>query len=80
MIVDDDPDMLSMPADENELDMAQYFYEYIHLALPLQRVHPTDKKGQSTCNPEMIRRLIEHSSSGETDPRWDELKKLMNNN
>jgi len=77
---DDDPEMLTMPADSYELDMAQYFYEYIHLALPLQRVHPPDEHGQSTCNPEMIRKLNEHSSSGETDPRWDELKKLMNNN
>ncbi len=38
--------------------------------------------GRSTCDPEMIRRLEEHLAAGEnkTDPRWDELKKLTENN
>jgi uncharacterized metal-binding protein YceD (DUF177 family) len=77
-----DPDIITMPADENELDLRQYFYEYIVLALPIQRVHPNDKNGKSTCNPEMLKKLKEHIVNEEngTDPRWDELKKLVNNN
>jgi uncharacterized metal-binding protein YceD (DUF177 family) len=77
-----DPDIITMPADENELDLRQYFYEYIVLALPIQRVHPNDKNGKSTCNPEMLKKLKEHLVNEEngTDPRWDELKKLVNNN
>jgi len=73
-----DPDMIAMPLDAHEIDMSQFFYEYIHLALPLKRIHPDDSEGRTTCNPEMIRKLEEHLMTGEvdSDPRWDELKKL----
>jgi uncharacterized protein len=79
---DTDPDMITIAADDQELDIKQFLYEFIHLALPIQRIHPNDKNGQSTCNPEMILKLEEHKIHEEqkTDPRWDELKKLMNNN
>jgi uncharacterized protein len=77
---EEDPDLISMPVDEHELDLNQYLYEYIHLALPLQRVHPVDAAGKSTCDPEMIKRISGYDGNDETDPRWDELKKLMNNN
>jgi uncharacterized protein len=78
---ENDPDMLTIPADEHELDIKQYIYEFIHLALPIQRIHPVDKKGNSGCNREMLKKISEHSvnSHSDTDPRWEELKKLMNN-
>jgi DUF177 domain-containing protein len=77
-----DPDMITIPLDENEIDLSQFFYEYIHLALPIKRIHPEDKNGRSSCDPEMIRRLEHHLVAGEhiSDPRWDELKKLTGNN
>ncbi len=77
-----DPDIITVPPDENELDMAQYFYEYILLAMPIQRIHPDDMNGNSTCDPVMLNKLKEHKVKEEdnSDPRWDELKKLMNNN
>ena len=76
-----DPDIISLTEEENELDLSQYFYEYILLALPIQRLHPADESGNSTCDPEMIKRLNEHIINDDigTDPRWDELKKIMNN-
>jgi len=77
----DDPDLIVVPSDENDLDLKHHFYEYIMLALPIKRTHPDDSSGKSTCDPEMLKRLIEHSAGdSESDPRWDELKKLMNNN
>jgi uncharacterized protein len=79
---DSEPDLLTIAADEYELDISQYIYEFTHLALPLKKVHPEDKKGKSTCNPEMLQKLnelvIDIEKTG--DPRWDELKKLMNEN
>jgi len=82
IIEDSDPDILSFPADEHELDLQQHIYEFIHLALPIKRVHPDDEHGKSTCNPEMLKKLEELliEEEIENDPRWDELKKLMNNN
>lgn len=78
---EDDPDLLTVPNDQSELDMAQFFYEFIHLALPLKRIHPDDKNGNKTCDPAMLKRLgsISPADDSTTDPRWDELKKLMNN-
>mgnify|MGYP000907485219 FL=1 len=75
-----DPDIITIPAEEPALDLMQYFFEYILLALPIQRIHPVDENGKSTCDPEMISRLNEHmiNNTG-TDPRWDELRKIMNN-
>jgi len=80
---DSDPEILTIPVDEHELELNQYFYEFIHLALPIQRVHPDDKNGESTCDPDMLKKLKEHiifEEENKTDPRWEELKKLMNNN
>ena len=79
---DSEPDLLTIPADEYELNISQYIYEFVHLALPLKRIHPEDKKGNSTCDPGMLQKLREHVIDTEKkgDPRWDELKKLMNDN
>jgi uncharacterized metal-binding protein YceD (DUF177 family) len=81
-IEESDPDIISLTADEHELDLKQHFIEYIHLALPIRRVHPDDGKGNSTCDPVMLKKLKELivEDENENDPRWDELKKLMNDN
>jgi uncharacterized metal-binding protein YceD (DUF177 family) len=81
-IEDIDPDILSLPVGEHELDLQQHIYEYIMLALPIKRVHPDDNKGRSTCDPVMLKKLEELivEEEPEIDPRWDELKKLMNDN
>jgi uncharacterized metal-binding protein YceD (DUF177 family) len=81
-IGESDPDIISLTTDDHELDLQQHFYEYIHLALPIKRVHPDDKNGNSTCDPVMLKKLKELivEQENENDPRWDELKKLMNDN
>ena len=79
---DSDPEIITIPQDEKELDLNQYLYEFIHLALPIQRIHPDNVKGISTCDPVMLQKLKEYLVEKESgdDPRWDELRKLMNNN
>jgi uncharacterized protein len=79
---DNDPDIVTIPADEHELNIKQYLYEFIYLELPIKRIHPEDKNGNSLCNPEMIKVLKQHVINEDkvNDPRWDELKKLLNKN
>jgi uncharacterized metal-binding protein YceD (DUF177 family) len=79
---DDDPDIISVAVDAPELDLRQQFYEFILLALPIRRIHPDNSRGESTCDPEMMKKLREHLTEEEhnRDPRWDELKKLINDN
>jgi uncharacterized protein len=81
-IEDSDPDIISLTGDDHELDLQQHFYDYIHLALPIRRVHPDDENGKSTCDPVMLKKLSELiiDEENENDPRWDELRKLMNDN
>jgi uncharacterized metal-binding protein YceD (DUF177 family) len=51
------------------------------LALPIRKIHPDDSNGNSTCDPVMLKKLEDlRVEESENDPRWDELKKLMNNN
>jgi len=78
-----DDEVLMIPDGENKLDLRQLFYEFIHLALPLQRIHPDDKEGESTCNGEMLDKLDKHLADNNTgiDTRWkalDLLKKDTN--
>ena len=85
IISEDDPDIISLPSDEHELELKQHFYEYIYLALPIKRVHPADKNGKSSCDPVMLKKLNEllveeEGEEKQSDPRWDELKKLKNEN
>jgi len=77
-------DLLILSEKEHELDITQNIYEYIILHLPYQRIHPEDKFGNSMCNKEMILHLNEyltdHEAKEDTDPRWEQLRSLLNNN
>ncbi len=80
---DSDPEIITIPSPDHELDLKQYLYEFIHLALPIQRVHPGDDQGNVTCDPVMLRKLDEYlvkSEESENHHQWEELKKLMENN
>lgn len=79
---DSNPDIITLPYDESELDLKQYIYEFIHLSLPIQRFHPDDDRGISTCNPVMLEKLKEHQvdEGNHNDLRWEELEKLINDN
>lgn len=71
-------DVLIIREDEHELDLSQFIYEYIHLLLPMRKVHGTDENGKSLCNEEVIDRINETEDQPE-DPRWETLRKLKDN-
>ena len=65
----------------SDIILDKHFYDYLHLSLPYQKIHPDDDNGNSGCNAEMIEKIKEYSSFKETehtDPRWDKLKSLYN--
>ncbi len=72
--------------EEHFISLAQPIYEYVSLCIPLRHVHPKNEDGKRECNKEMLKKLKKymHSESDEedttTDPRWDALKNLKNNN
>lgn len=75
--------ILILPYGEFEVNIAQYIYELIVLALPNKRVHPGIADG--TLKSDILDKLEELSipdqsdkkDKEETDPRWDGLKKLL---
>lgn len=66
---------------EFELNLEQYFFECLGLSLPIQRVHPDDADGNSSCNKEMLSILESHNTRNynEPDPRWNTLRDLLDN-
>ena len=49
----DENDVVILPYGEEQLDVAQYLYEFAHLSLPIRRVHQT----KESCNADMITKL-----------------------
>lgn len=73
-------EIIVLPHDEHQLNVAQLIYEFIGLSLPVQRVHK-----ENSCDPQMIAKLDEfkdyHADPSEpVDPRWEQLKKLLDKN
>lgn len=77
-------EIVVLSRDEYEIDVSQYIYEFINLAIPLKKVHPDDENGKSSCNPEILKKLEEYSATEHqkqgTDPRWSALKNLYKKN
>ena len=80
---DENEELLILPHGEHQVDISQYIYEMIVLSIPLKRVHPGVKNG--TLQSEAFDKLQEltvkekkvEKKTEETDPRWDQLKKLL---
>ena len=77
-------DILILPYGEYEVNIAQYIYETIVLALPTKRVHPGVKDG--TLDSEILDKLEELSikndkradqKNDQIDPRWEKLKHFI---
>jgi uncharacterized metal-binding protein YceD (DUF177 family) len=77
---EDNDDIITIAANEHELDLSQYIYEYIILSIPSKRVHPLDENGESTCDKEVLKKLKGFLVEEEkVDPRWAALKNIKLN-
>ncbi len=79
---DDNEDILILPHEEYQLNIAQYIYELIVLSVPSKRIHPKVLDGtmQSTTLDKLNELQITSEKTvedTETDPRWDKLKNLI---
>ncbi len=80
---DENEELLVIPHGEYELNVAQYIYEAIVLAVPSKRIHPGIEDG--TLNSDILDKLeelapkeTESKEEKEIDPRWNKLKNLLN--
>ncbi len=79
---DDNEDILILPHEEYQLNIAQYIYELIVLSVPSKRIHPKVLDGtmQSSALDKLNELQITTEKTvedTETDPRWDKLKNLI---
>ncbi len=80
---DDNEEILILPHGEYQINIAQFLYELIVLAVPAKRIHPGVING--SLNSEILKRLEQLAPDGlsenheneDTDPRWDKLKNLL---
>jgi len=77
---DDNEEILILPHEAYEFNVAQFIYEMIVLSVPNKRVHPKVLDG--TMDSEALNKLRaleikEEKPVEETDPRWDKLKNLI---
>lgn len=71
--------ILVIPSNDYEVEIAQYIYEYIIVNLPMQLIHPDLDNGESSCNKEFLQNFSvkeEENKEDIMDPRWEALKKL----
>ncbi len=76
--------VLVIPYGDSHFDVSQFIYEFLHLGLPIRRVHPDDEHGASACNSDMIDKMKNYApgskddQSGEakTSSTWGALKKI----
>ena len=78
---DDSDEILIIPHGDHQVDVAQYIYEMLVLAVPQKRVHPGVLDG--TLKSEALTKLQElqpndkKENRDSTDPRWDALKDII---
>ena len=80
---DEGDDVFWVSQGDSVVNIAKLMYDFIILSIPIKQTHPEDENGVNECNPEMLERIsgisIDNTQPEETDSRWDELKKLLDN-
>ncbi len=78
-------EIIVLPHEEYEFNIAQLLYEFIVVSMPLRSVH----EDQENCDQDMIQRLQSYDHAEQAsfedeneaiDPRWEALRKLKDNN
>lgn len=72
-------DVVVVAESEHQIRLAEYIYDFIHLAIPMKVIHPDDEDGNSGCNPEVLKILNQVTINEVEDPRWEALKNLKEN-
>ncbi len=88
---DENEELLIIPFSESKINVAQYIYEAIVLAVPLKRIHPGVIDG--SLHSEVLEKLKEfelkvededqeeeeqnENKNREIDPRWNKLKNIL---
>lgn len=77
---DEEAEIVYVSPEIEQLNIAQYIYEYIVLSLPMIKVYNCVEDDPVPCDEEMLDRLeAEEEEDATPNPIWDELRKLTDN-
>lgn len=74
-----DDDIMVLHHEETKLDVSGYIYDMISVMIPFRKIHPDKEDGTSGCNPDMLDRIESMQILSQTDPRWEKLMGLLDN-
>ncbi|WP_295117361.1 DUF177 domain-containing protein [uncultured Chitinophaga sp.] len=79
--VDEDPEVTYISKTESHFNVGGLIYEFINLSIPMQRIHPVDSEGKSSCDPKVLEMLDKMNSQEQdkTNPIWKGLEKFKDN-
>ena len=84
LVNNENDEILILPHGEHQVDISQYIYEMLVLAVPSKRIHPGVADGSLKSDIldrlEALQPKEQKNETGTTDPRWDGLKKLLTDN
>ena len=73
----EEAEVIYIHPEAQKLNVSKYIYEYICLAMPMIKVYDCDQEENRPCNEEMLGYLDnEEEENTDSNPIWDELKKL----
>ncbi|WP_276880470.1 YceD family protein [Bacteroides heparinolyticus] len=91
--------LIVIPEEEGEINVAWFMYEFVALAIPMKHVHAPgkcnktmtselskhlrttpDDESEEAFIPEEETSLMNDEEESQIDPRWEELKKILDNN
>lgn len=76
-----DDEMYEIPRNIDQLDVSSLLYEFVCLTVPMKKIHPDLMEDDSEDDEVVFSTESEkEEESKESDPRWEELKKLKNIN
>ena len=79
---DSNEDIITIPQKDSDFNIANLIYETVVLSIPMKKVAPSvrDNDEYEKLLEKYSPKPIEEEEEQSTDPRWEALKKLRNNN
>lgn len=76
---EDDGDIVFLSKNETVIDLSEWIYEFLLLSMPMQKIHPLDAEGNSTCNKEnlaLLEKLTQQALEAEEKAKEEETKSI----
>ncbi len=76
----EDPNMAFIANQDTVMNVAKWIYDFSLLSIPMQKIHPDDADGNSTCNPKALEKLenLKREQNIEDNPIWKGLEQFRN--